>query len=236
MSKPRRLDQLLSSLGHGSRREVRELIGTGVVTIHGKVVDDEGFKVAPDDVAAVRVEGEPLEAPEGLLVMLHKPVGYVCTHAEGEGETIYKLVPEQWAKRNPPVTSVGRLDKDTSGLLLLTDRGELVQRWTSPKSVVEKVYEAEVDRPLEQGLVDAFASGSLMLRSEESPCLPAKLEIVSERMARVTLTEGRYHQVRRMFASQGWHVEKLHRVRFGEYALGDLKEGEWRVLATPCAK
>ncbi|QIF05502.1 pseudouridine synthase [Roseimicrobium sp. ORNL1] len=232
-NKPRRLDQLLSSLGHGSRREVRELIDAGLVTLRGEVLEDEGQKIAPQDVAEVRVEGESLEAPEGLLVMLHKPVGYVCTHAEGEGETIYKLVPERWTKRNPPVTSVGRLDKDTSGLLLITDRGELVQRWTSPKSIVEKVYEAEVDHDLEQRLVDVFASGTLMLRSEEAPCLPAKLEIVSERVARVTLTEGRYHQVRRMFASQGWHVEKLHRVRFGEYELGELKEGEWRVVGEP---
>ena len=128
------------------------------------------------------------------------------------------------------MTSVGRLDKDTSGLLLVTDIGSLVHRYTSPKSDIEKTYLVEVDRELDPSLIDIFAKGDLMLRSEEKPCLPAKLEIVSTLTARLTITEGRYHQARRMFASQGWHVEKLHRERFGPYELGDLAEGEWRML------
>ncbi len=232
-SKPRRLDQLLASLGHGSRREVRELIDCGLVTLGGTVLHDEGRKITPDELDAVQVEGQPLEAVDGLLVMLHKPLGHVCSHTENEGPSIYKLLPERWLKRNPAVTSVGRLDKDTSGLILVTDRGELVQRWTSPKSVVEKVYEAEVDHPLQESLADIFASGTLLLRGEDRPCLPAKLEITGERTARVILTEGRYHQVRRMFASQGWHVEKLHRSQFGPCTLGDLEAGAWRHLPLP---
>lgn len=223
----RRLDQLLANLGHGSRREVREFIHAGIVTVAGEIETDFGAKVEARDVL---VEGEPLEAPEGLLAMFHKPQGYVCTHAEGEGPTIYKLLPERWSKRHPPVTSVGRLDKDTSGLLLITDRGELVQRWTSPKSAVEKVYEVEVDRPLEERLVNTFGSGKLLLRSETNPCLPAKLELVDALHAKLTLAEGRYHQVRRMFASQGWEVVSLHRSQFGEFTLGDLAVGEWRVI------
>lgn len=182
------------------------------------------------DPHAITLDGEPLEAPDGLLAMLHKPVGYVCTHGEGEGPTIYELLPDQWLRRNPAVTSVGRLDKDTSGLLLVTDIGSLVHRFTSPKSDVEKVYLAELDRELDPRLVEVFARGDLMLRSEEKPCLPAKLEIVSPKTARLTITEGRYHQVRRMFASQGSHVEKLHRERFGSHELGDLAEGEWRMV------
>lgn len=165
--------------------------------------------------------------------MLHKPVGYVCTHSEDEGPTIYELLPARWSMRNPAVTSVGRLDKDTSGLLLITDRGDLVQKWTSPKSVVEKVYEAVVDRPLEGQLVELFASGTMKLRGEDKPCLPAKLEILEDRRAQLTITEGRYHQVRRMFACAGWHVEQLHRSRFGAYELGDLTEGEWLMLDLP---
>jgi 16S rRNA pseudouridine516 synthase len=224
--KLRRLDQLLSSLGHGSRREAREVIRNGLVTVAGSVEEDPGAKV---DARSVLVEGEPLEAPDGLLAILHKPAGYVCTHAEDEGPTIYELLPERWTERNPPVTSVGRLDKDTSGILLMTDRGELVQQWTSPKSVVEKVYEVEVDAPLEPHLIATFASGTLMLRSETTPCLPARLEIVDALHAKLTLTEGRYHQVRRMFASQGWNVVGLHRSRFGEFTLGELAAGEWRM-------
>jgi 16S rRNA pseudouridine516 synthase len=225
--KLRRLDQLLANLGHGSRREVRELIQGGVVTVAGKVLDDPGAKVDAKDVL---VEGVPPESPDGLLAILHKPAGYVCTHAEGEGPSIYELLPERWSLRNPAVTSVGRLDKDTSGILLVTDRGDLVQRWTSPKSDVAKVYEAKLDKPLDEDLVGVFSSGTLMLRSETTPCLPARLEIIDAWHARITLTEGRYHQVRRMFASQGWTVVTLHRSQFGEFELGDLAPGKWRLV------
>ena len=151
--KLRRLDQLLSSLGHGSRRDARECIRNGLVTVRGTVEDDPGAKVDAHDVL---VEGEPLEAPDGLLAILHKPAGYICTHSEEEGSTIYDLLPERWTQRNPAVTSVGRLDKDTSGILMVTDRGDLVQQWTSPRSVVEKVYEVEVDAPLETHLIADF--------------------------------------------------------------------------------
>jgi 16S rRNA pseudouridine516 synthase len=128
---------------------------------------------------------------------------------------------------------VGRLDKDTSGLLLITDQGKLVQRWTSPRSEIAKIYEATVDKPLSPKLVGIFAKGGLMLQGEDKPCLPAKLEIVDPLHAKLILNEGRYHQARRMFASQGWHVEALHRSRFGEYELGDLEAGKWRVLELP---
>ena len=223
----RRLDQLLSSLGYCSRREAGSLVKAGRVKLNGVAVTKADQKVDPH---AITFDGAPLEAPDGLLAMLHKPVGYVCTHSDGDGPTIYELLPDQWLRRNPAVTSVGRLDKDTSGLLLVTDIGNLVHRFTSPKADVEKVYLAELDRELDPALVEVFARGDLMLRSEDKPCLPAKLEIVSPTTARLTIAEGRYHQVRRMFASQGWHVEKLHRERFGEYVLGDLAEGEWRMI------
>lgn len=223
----RRLDQLLSSLGYCSRREAVSVVKAGRVRQNDVVLTKADAKVDPH---AITLDGEPLEAPDGLLAMLHKPVGYICTHSDGEGPTIYELLPDQWLRRNPAVTSVGRLDKDTSGLLLVTDIGSLVHRFTSPKAEVEKVYLAELDRDLDPQLVEIFARGDLMLRGEDKPCLPAKLEIVSSKTARLTITEGRYHQVRRMFASQGWHVEKLHRERFGPHALDDLAEGEWRMM------
>ena len=224
MTAHRRIDQLLASLGYGTRREVRAYVDAGRLSVRGEVAAHHDAKVNARDVL---FDGVPLEAPEGLLAILHKPVGYVCTHADGEGPTIYELLPARWLRRNPPVTSVGRLDKDTSGLLLITDRGDLVQKWTSPKSDIEKIYEATVDKPLSPDLAEVFSRGELMLRGEDKPCLPAKLEIVDELHARLTITEGRYHQVRRMFASQGWHVEQLHRAKFGGYELGDLKPGEW---------
>jgi 16S rRNA pseudouridine516 synthase len=182
------------------------------------------------DPALVTVDGEALEAIDGLIAVFYKPVGYVCSHAEDEGATIYDVLPERWLQRNPPATSVGRLDKDTSGLLIITDQGPLQQRLTSPKANIAKVYEVTVDKDLDERLIDVFASGTVMLRSEDTPCLPANLDIVSSREARLTLTEGRYHQVKRMFASQGWEVLTLHRSRFGKLTLGELKPGQWRLL------
>lgn len=223
----RRLDQLLANLGYCSRREARAWIQAGRVTVRGTVNDDFGAKAEP---AAVRVDGEPLDHPDGLLLLLHKPTGLVCSHDEREGPNVYSLLPPRWRERNPQVTSIGRLDKDTSGLLLLTDQSELVHRLTSPKHKVPKVYRATVNTDLPAALIPLFASGTLLLKDEKAPCAPAELKIISAREAEVTLTEGRYHQVRRMFASQGCEVLTLHRARFGHLELGDLPAGRWREL------
>jgi 16S rRNA pseudouridine516 synthase len=223
----RRLDQLLANLGYCSRREARAWISAGRVTVRGAVVEDFGAKADPADV---RVDGEPPDHAAGLLLLLHKPVGLVCSHDGREGPNIYSLLPPRWRGRNPAVTSIGRLDKDTSGLLLLTDQSELVHRLTSPKHKVPKVYRATVNAGLSPTLVPLFASGALLLKDEKNPCAPAKLKILSPREAELTLTEGRYHQVRRMFASQGIEVLALHRARFGHLELGDLRPGQWREL------
>jgi 16S rRNA pseudouridine516 synthase len=223
----RRLDQLLANLGYCSRREARAWIQAGRVTVRGTLNDDFGAKADPADV---RVDGEPLDHPDGLLLLLHKPAGLVCSHDEREGPNVYSLLPERWRRRNPAVTSVGRLDKDTSGLLLLTDQSGLVHRLTAPKHKVPKVYRATVGADLPPGLVPLFASGTLLLKDEPAPCAPAELKILAPRAAELTLTEGRYHQVRRMFASQGCEVLTLHRARFGDLELGDLPPGRWREL------
>ena len=172
-------------------------------------------------------------APGGLLALFHKPAGYVCSHDGRDGPTIYELLPARWTRRHPPLTSVGRLDRDTTGLLLLTDDGALVQRWTSPRHKVPKVYEVSVDADLRPELIALFASGKLLLEGEDKPCLAAKLEILSAREARLELIEGRYHQVKRMFASQGLNVTRLHRSRFGQFELGELQPGQWRLLSLP---
>jgi 16S rRNA pseudouridine516 synthase len=175
------------------------------------------------------LDGEPLDHPDGVLVMLHKPAGYVCSHNDGEGATVFELLPPQWLQRNPRVEAVGRLDKDTTGLLMLTDNHDLLHRLTSPKHHVEKVYEVVVDHDLSPSLVELFAAGTLMLRGETDPCLPAVLEVMGPRAARVTVTEGRYHQVRRMFgAAEAGRVVGLHRVKFGDWSLDGLSEGDWR--------
>jgi 16S rRNA pseudouridine516 synthase len=223
----RRLDQLLSSLGYCSRREARAWVANERLSVRGEVAEAFDAKAEPADV---RVDGEPLDHPAGLLLLLHKPVGLVCSHDGREGPDIYSLIPDRWRRRNPPVTSIGRLDKDTSGVLLLTDLSPLVHRLTSPKHKVPKVYRATLDRDLPPDLVTQFASGTLRLDGEDAPCAPAGLKIISPREAELTLTEGRYHQVRRMFAATGSTVLTLHRVRFGPLELGDLPAGQWREL------
>lgn len=223
----RRLDQLLSSLGYCSRREARGWFAAGRLAVKGVVAEDYGAKADPADVT---VDGELLDHPAGLLLLLHKPVGLVCSHDGREGPDIYSLIPSRWRQRNPAVTSIGRLDKDTSGMLLLTDLSPLVHRLTSPKHKVPKVYRATVDRDLSPELIAQFASGTLLLDGEDAPCAPATLNLLSAREAELTLTEGRYHQVRRMFAASGATVLTLHRARFGPLELGDLPAGQWREL------
>jgi 16S rRNA pseudouridine516 synthase len=223
----RRLDQLLANLGYCSRREARDWIDDGRVEVAGRIADDAGEKTA---AGLVRVDGEPLDHPDGLLLLMHKPIDLVCSHDAREGPSVYGLLPPRWQRRNPPVTTIGRLDKDTSGLLLLTDQSALVHRLTSPKHKVPKIYRATLDADLPPSLGETFASGTLVLRGEIEPCAPAELRVLGAREAELTLTEGRYHQVRRMFASQGCEVLTLQRVRFGHLELGELAPGTWREL------
>jgi 16S rRNA pseudouridine516 synthase len=220
----KRLDQTLSNLGYCSRREVRIWLRDKRVRVAGELTKNAALKVDP---ASVTVDGEPLEHPGDILIMLNKPLGYVCSHDSNEGQRIYDLLPEIWLARSPQVVSVGRLDKDTTGLILITDQTALVQQLTSPKKHVNKVYLATVDKPLDQTIIEQFAAG-VQLISETEPCLPAILEIIDTHTAKVTLNEGKYHQIRRMFAACDNHVVTLHREQFGEYILGDLAPGEWR--------
>jgi 16S rRNA pseudouridine516 synthase len=224
-----RIDQLLARFGYATRREAGAWVKRErVTTDDGEPLRDVAIRVDPSQV---RVDGKPIEFPHGLLVAFHKPVGYVCSHDPREGPTLYDLLPSAWMARQPKPESVGRLDKETSGLIFLCDDGQLIHRWTSPRHEVEKVYEVETAESLPTTLGDVFASGTLVLRSETTPCRPARYEQLGPTSARLTLTEGRYHQVRRMFASQGCPVTQLHRVRIGSVALGTLAPGAWRALA-----
>ena len=228
-----RLDRLLANLGYGSRREVQQLLDLGLVSLDGAALRDRDQRIAltPDLSVRMSVDDEPLDPPPGLALMLHKPVGVTCSHKE-QGPLVYKLLPERWRRREPAISSVGRLDKETSGLLLLTDDGTLLHKIISPHSHVTKRYDVTLDRPLRGDEEKIFASGELMLESETKPLLPAPLEIVSSKRVYVTLIEGRYHQVRRMFATIGNHVTALHRDRVGGLNLpDDLPAGEFRILS-----
>ena len=200
----------------------------GRVAVAGVPVKSPSEKAAPPNVI---VDGEPVEHPDGITALLHKPAGYVCSHDSSEGATIYDLLPPRWLQRNPAITTIGRLDKDVTGALLITDLGELVHRWTSPKHKVPKIYEVTVGADLPPGIADVFASGELLLEGEDKPCLPARIEVLGPRRARLEIVEGRYHQVKRMFASQGCPVVRLHRSRFGDFTVEGLAPGEWRIVA-----
>jgi 16S rRNA pseudouridine516 synthase len=225
-----KLLKLIANLGYGSRKQVTSLFREGRVTdADGEVLyaDDELGVQAEHE--AIRIDGEPLDPPQGLLLMLHKPVGYVCS-TKDKGRLIYDLLPPRFRLRDPVLSTVGRLDRDTSGLLLLTDDGALLHRIISPKSELPKVYEATLSQPLRGDEAMLFASGTLLLESEQKPLLPAELEMLEPQRVRLTLHEGRYHQVRRMFAAVGNHVEALHRVSVGGLALDGLAPGDWRAL------
>lgn len=220
-----RIDAILSRYGYCSRREAAQWIKRGRVQIKGITVKSSSDKAEPADVL---VDGEPVPFPDGLYVAMNKPLGCTCSHRE-EGELVYDLLPQQWLNRGDGVSTVGRLDKETSGLLLVTDDGAFVHALTSPKRHVPKVYEFECAAPIPVAAVKLFASGELMLHGETSPCLPAELEIMGECQGRLTLHEGRYHQVRRMLASVGAPVKTLTRTAIGPLSLSELNlaPGEW---------
>lgn len=227
-----RLDRLLANLGYGSRREVTALVSKSQVVLDGAVVKDAGARIAvtPDLPDRMTVAGKPVDPPAPLTLLMHKPLGVVCSHREA-GRSVYELLPPRWRARMPALSTIGRLDKETSGLLLITDDGPFLHRVISPKNHVAKQYVATLDRPLEGGEGEVFASGTLMLEGETDPLAPAGLEVLSPTEARLTITEGRYHQVRRMFAAVGNHVTALHRDRIGGLALpADLAPGDWRIL------
>jgi len=228
-----RLDRLLANLGYGSRREMQQLARNGRIRLDGTPVRDaeERVKLTPELQAGLVVDGEPLDPLPGVCLLLHKPLGVTCSHKEA-GPLVYGLLPPRWRQRDPALSTVGRLDKETSGLLLLTDDGALLHRIISPKHHVPKRYVVTLERELKGDEAERFAAGTLLLDGDDKPLLPAELEVLSPTTARIILHEGRYHQVRRMFAAVGNHVAALHRDRIGRLALpDDLAPGEYRVMA-----
>ena len=234
MSKPAsmRVDRLLGSMGYGSRTEMARLAKAGGVVLDGVDLTDVSKRIAvtPDLPSRMQIDGQPLDPPPGLVLMLHKPLGMTCSHKE-DGALVYDVLPDRWRRRDPAISTIGRLDKATTGLLLLTDDGDLLHRVISPKRHVAKVYRAGLARPLAGTEAELFSAGGLVLEGEDKPLAPAALEVLSPTEARLTVTEGRYHMVRRMFAAVGNHVETLHRERIGGLSVpDDLAPGEWRLL------
>ena len=222
-----KLVKLIANLGYGSRKEVAWMFR------EGRITDAAGEVLYADDKVAheqIYIDGEPLDPPVGLVLMMNKPLGATCSRKD-QGRVVYDLLPPRYRVRDPSLSTVGRLDRDTSGLLLFTDDGALLHRIISPRAEVTKVYEATLAQDLRGDEAELFASGTLMLESETTPLAPARLEVIAPRLARLTVTEGRYHQVRRMFAATGNHVDALQRIAVGALQLDELPAGEWRMLS-----
>lgn len=221
-----KLVKLIANLGYGSRKQVTAMFREGAIT------DRDGEVLYADDKvehADIMVDGEPLDPPAGLTLMMHKPTGYTCS-TKDSGRIVYDLLPPRYRDRSPTLSSVGRLDRETSGLLLFTDDGGLLHRIISPKAKVAKVYEATLAEDLRGNEVALFASGEMMLESDDTPLAPAGLHVIDARRVQLTITEGRYHQVRRMFAATGNRVDTLARIAVGGLRLDGLPEGAWRAL------
>ncbi len=221
-----RLDKLLADRGLASRRELREIIRSGRVSINGRVETSPERKLDPE-TDTVLFDGAPVRASRTLTIMMDKPLGVVTATEDAREKTVLDLLPPEL--RRMGLFPVGRLDKDTSGLLLLTNDGEFAHRVISPKSAVEKCYRARVEgRPTPED-AEAFRRG-LTLR-DGTRCLPAELEDLGDGVCQVRVTEGKYHQVRRMLASRGLPVLELRRISVGALNLdGDLAPGAWRDL------
>ncbi len=219
-----RLDKFLCDAGVGSRSQVKQILKAGRVTVNGSVIRDGSVKT---DGAEICLDGEAVGKKGRAVVMLNKPAGYVTARVDAQQKTVMELLPTQM--RAWELHPIGRLDKETEGLLLFTNDGDLLHRLISPKKGVQKVYYARHEGEAGPEDVAAFAQG-LTLR-DGTVCLPAALEPLGPGESLITVCEGKYHQVRRMMASRGLAVTYLERRKEGELSLGDLPRGAVRELS-----
>lgn len=225
-----RIDKILSNLGYGSRKEIKKLAKSGEIEVEGKIIKDVSTKVDPN-TAEIKVSGEEILYRKYVYIMLNKPEGVVSATHDNYDETVVDLLPIDFQIFKP--FPIGRLDKDTVGLLLLSNDGELNHRLTSPKHHVDKVYYAEINKKVDESDIEAFKKGIVL--EDEYECLPAKLEIITanEHGSEILLTirEGKFHQVKRMFIARDKEVVFLKRVKMGTLDLDqNLEEGSFREL------
>ena len=226
-----RADRLLSNLGYGSRKEMAMAIKNGWLEVDGVRMTDPSGAI---DLALVRqgrilFDDEPLDPPAPLTVMLHKPLGVTCSLKDA-GPIVYDLLPPRWKLRNPVLSPIGRLDKYSTGQLLFTDDGDLLHRVTHPRTHALKHYSVTLRDVLKGNEAALFVSGDFMLAEDEKPLKPAHWTQTGEQCGTMVLSEGKFHQIRRMFEALGNEVVTLHRYQTGGLVLGDLAEGTWRIL------
>lgn len=229
-----RIDKLLSSMGYGSRADIARMARAGAISMDGENLLDAAKRIpiTPDLPSRLTISGQAIDPLAGMVILMNKPLGVTCSHKDN-GPLVYGLLPDRWRQRQPVLSTVGRLDRETSGLLLLTDDGDLLHRIISPRRHIKKTYRVDLARPLNGSERELFSSGTLMLRGETAPLAPAELTTVTDTQVLLCITEGRYHQVRRMFAAVGNHVERLNRERVGDLLLpDDLAPGQWKLLSS----
>ena len=226
-----RLDRLMANLGYGSRKDISRMVDAGRISLHGSPVTEADQSISPADATsgALTLDGETLDPPFPLMVMFHKPAGYICSHDE-KGQLIYDLLPPRWKVRKPVLSCAGRLDKDSTGQVILTDDGDKLHRMTHPKSHATKYYAITLANKLSGNETALFATGTFLMQGDTKPLKPAEWTQQSETTGTMALQEGRFHQIRRMFETLGNPVVALHRYQTGALALGELPSGQYRIL------
>ena len=220
-----RIDKIIASQGLYSRSDVKYMVNRKRITVDGKVITSASQK-ADVDKNEIMLDGKPFVVKKQIYLMLNKPKGYVSATEDKKQQTVLELVPAELKGRD--LFPAGRLDKDTTGLMIITDDGMLAHNILSPKKHVQKIYRVELDIPVTEEMQKGFAEG---VELNDGVCKDAKLVILGEKTAEVTLREGRYHQIKRMFGCYGAKVVELHRLAMGElYLPVDLPEGECREL------
>ena len=227
MAKPLSIEKILFSQGFGTRRYCSDLVYADLVEVNGVLADDPEIKMDPEGLV-LRVEGIDWAYHEKAYIAFNKPANYECSHKTKHHPSVYSLLPRPLIERG--VQCVGRLDQDTTGLLLLSDDGQFIHRMTTPKKNIGKVYEITTAELITPKQIDHLLNG-VVLDDDPSPCFAKACVLMDERRLAMTIVEGRYHQVKRMLAAVGNHVALLHRSSIGAYTMPvDLKEGEWSWL------
>ncbi|RMC93065.1 rRNA pseudouridine synthase [Clostridium autoethanogenum] len=226
-----RIDKILANLGFGTRKEIKAVVKNGEVKIDGTVIKDSSMKIDPDK-STIEVGGNVVEYKKNIYLLMNKPQGVVSATFDNYDETVIDILEPEYQAFKP--FPVGRLDKDTEGLLLITNDGELNHRMISPKNHVDKVYYAEIDKYLDERDVNRFKKGIQL--KDGYKCLPGKLHIIESdedgAKVEVTIQEGKFHQVKRMFNALGKNVVYLKRIKFGPIDLDkDLNLGQYRELS-----
>jgi 16S rRNA pseudouridine516 synthase len=230
MAKKLDIERILHKQGFGTRKQCRIMIINEEITVNGEMCDDPDAQFSLENLSYT-VKGEVWDYKEKSYLMMHKPSNYECSHKTQHHPTIYCLLPHPLVERD--VQCIGRLDEDTTGLILISDDGQFIHKMSSPKHKVPKIYEVTCKHPVSEANIDTLLSGVKLLDETET-IVALDVKQISERVIHMTLAEGKYHQVKRMVAAISNRVEGLKRIQIGELKLpDDLKVGEWRWLSEP---